>query len=87
MRTTLNIEDEALDKLKKYAEDRRISLGQAASDLINRGADATPRLKTKGGWALLESPKNAPPLTTEYVKQLQEELDQEDYRRAFAPRR
>jgi hypothetical protein len=34
MRTTLNIEDEALLVIKKYAEERAIPLGRAASDLV-----------------------------------------------------
>jgi hypothetical protein len=34
----VNIEDEALSVIRKYAEEREISLGQAASDLVHRGA-------------------------------------------------
>ena len=48
MRTTLNIEDEAVSLLKKYAQERDISLGQAASDLIHRGVESLPQFKTKG---------------------------------------
>ena len=87
MRTTLNIEDEALAKLKKYAEERRLSLGEAASTLIDRGIEATPKFKTKGGWAIFELPQGAPPLTTELVKQYEAQEYEEEYRRAMSPRR
>lgn len=87
MRTTLNIEDEALAKLKKYAEERRLSLGEAASDLIHRGAEAPPKFKTKGGWAIFDLPPGSPPITTELVKQYEEEEYEEEYRRAMSPRR
>ena len=87
MRTTLNIEDEALAKLKKYAEERHLSLGEAASALISLGSENLPALKTKRGWPILESPKGAPELTTELVKQYEEEFHEEEYRRAFSPRR
>lgn len=87
MRTTLNIEDEALAMLKQYAEERRLSLGEAASDLIRRGTEAAPKFKTKGGWAVFELPPGSPPLTTELVKQYEEEEWKEEYRRAMSPRR
>ena len=87
MRTTLYIEDEALAALRKYAEDRRLSLGQAASDLINRGAEAVPKFKKKNGWVIFDLPPGAPPLTTERVKQIQAEFDEEEYQRAMSPRR
>jgi hypothetical protein len=87
MRTTLNIEDEALATLRKYAEDRHLSLGQAASDLISRGAEAVPKFKKKNGWVILDLPPGQPPLTTERVKQIQEEFDEEEYQRAMSPRR
>ncbi len=37
MRTTLNIDEDALNAVRKYAEERHISLGEAATTLIARG--------------------------------------------------
>ena len=87
MRTTLNIEDEALAKLKKYAEERRLSLGEAASDLIRRGAEAAPKFKKKNGWVIFDLPPGAPPLTNERLDQWEKEDYEEEYKRAFPPRR
>ena len=87
MRTTLNIEDDALLVIKKYAEEREISLGQAASDLVHRGAESLPQFKMKNGWAILDIPPGRPPLKNETLDE-REKLDyEEEYRRAVSPRR
>jgi hypothetical protein len=87
MRTTLNIEDEAFEAIRKYAEERRVSLGRAASDLVNRGAETLPEFKMRNGWALLEPAPGTPPLTLEQIKQWQEDDYEEEYQRAISPRR
>ena len=87
MRTTLNIEDEALLVIRKYAEEREISLGQAASDLVHRGAESLPRYKTKNGWVVFEIPPGTPPLTNEMLDEWEKAEHEEEHRRAFSPRR
>jgi hypothetical protein len=86
MRTTLNIDDDALLVIKKYAGERDISLGQAASDLVHRGAESLPRFKTKNGWVVFDLPPGTPPLTNEMLDQWEEEDYAEEHRRAFSPR-
>lgn len=87
MRTTLNIEDEALTALKEYAAARDLSLGQAASDLICKAVDSLPVLKKRNGIPLLEAPPGAPPITLEAIEAAENEEYAEEYRRAMAPRR
>jgi hypothetical protein len=87
MRTTLNIDDDALSVIKKYAEEREISLGQAASDLVHRGAENLPQFKTKNGWVIFETPAGAPPLRKETLDEWENEDYREEQRRAFSPRR
>lgn len=87
MRTTLNIEDDALEVIKKYAGERDISLGQAASDLVHRGAESLPQFKTKNGWVIYDLPSDAPPLTSETLDAWEAADYDEEYRRAFSPRR
>ena len=87
MRTTLNIEEEALLVIKKYAEVREISLGQAASDLVHRGAESVPRFKMKNGWVIFELPPGTPPITNEMLDEWEQEEYGEEYRRALSPRR
>jgi len=87
MRTTLNIEDEAVAQLKKYAEERHLSLGQAASDLIQLGIQSIPVFKKRNGFALLELPPGSPEITSEMVAAIINEGYEEEYRRAMSPRR
>jgi hypothetical protein len=89
MRTTLNIEAEAVAQLKKYAEERDISLGQAASDLIQLGVQSIPvfKFKKRNGFALLELPPGTPPLTEELLAKWEEEEYEEEFKRAMSPRR
>ena len=87
MRTTLNIDDDALDAIKKYADERDISLGQAASDLVHRGAESLPQFKTKNGWVVYDLPSDAPALTSETLEEWETAEYDEEYRRAFSPRR
>ncbi len=87
VRTTLNIDDEALSVLKKYAGDRQISLGQAASDLVQRGALSLPQFETKNGWVVFDLPPGTPPLTNEMLDDWEKTDYEEEHRRAFSPRR
>ena len=87
MRTTLNIDDEALLMIKKYAEQRDISLGQAKSDLVQRGAESLPELKMKNGWVQFELPAGTPPLTNEMLDEWEQADYDEEFRRAFSSRR
>jgi hypothetical protein len=87
MRTTLNIEDDALQLVKKYAEERSISLGQAVSDLVHRGAESLPKFKTRNGWVIFNVPPGTPPLTNEMLEEWENADNEEEYRRAFSPRR
>ena len=87
MRTTLNIDEDALLVIKKYAEERDISLGQAASDLVHRGAENLPKFKIKNGWAILDISKGAPVLTNKILDAREMEDYEEEYRNAISPRR
>ncbi len=87
MRTTLNIDDEALAEVRRFAQERSISLGEAATRLICRGAVGLPEFKVKNGWALLASAPGIPPLTNETVKRIAEEDLDEHPRHAFPPGR
>lgn len=69
MRITLNIHDDALSVIRKYAEQRTISLGQAASDLVLRGAKSVTPFRTKNGWTLFDLSPSTPPLTSETLEE------------------
>jgi hypothetical protein len=87
MRTTLNIDPDALSVIRQYAEEREISLGQAASDLIHRGAENLPKFTMKHGWVVFEPPLATPHLTNEVLDEWENAEHEEEHRRAFSPRR
>jgi hypothetical protein len=73
MRTTINLEDVALEAAKAYAKARAIKLGQAISELIVRGSTGNiPLREAKGLW-VFDLPKNTPKITSAKVKQLLDE--------------
>lgn len=86
-RTALNIEDDALSAIRKYAETCGISLGRAASDLVRRGAESVPRFRTKNGWVVFDLPAGTPTLTDETLDEWEKAGHEEEHRRAFSPRR
>lgn len=83
----MNIEDGALSVIRKYAEERAISLGQAASDLVHRGAGSLPQFNMKNGWVVFDLPAGTPPLTGEMLDEWEKAEYEEEHRRAFSPRR
>ena len=87
MRTTLNIEDQALLVIKKYAEEREVSLGRAASDLVHRGAESLPEFKLKNGWVVFDLPPRTPPLTNDLIEEWEKDEHKKEHRRAFSSRR
>jgi hypothetical protein len=74
MRTTLNLEDDALLVAKRYASREKLSLGEAVSRLVRQGAQrpAAPaqRSALRGRFALL--PARDEIVTAEHVRELME---------------
>ena len=56
-----------------YARSRGVSLSKAISELIQRGTRPRARIKYVDGFPLLDLPKPKKPLTTERVKELEDE--------------
>jgi hypothetical protein len=73
MRTTITLDDETAEIATQYARGRGVSLSRAINDLVQQGARPRPRIKYVDGWPVLDLPKRDKPLTTERVKELEEE--------------
>ena len=73
--------------IKQYAGERAISLGQAASDLVHRGAGTLPRFEMKNGWVVFSLPQDAAPLTNEALEELEASDYEQEYTGALSPRR
>ncbi len=73
MRTTLNLDDDVLEVLKQYAENRSIALGKAASDLLRRGLAAPVQTQIVHGFNTVVLPEDSPKVTSETVQRLLED--------------
>ncbi len=75
MRTTLSIDDDVLAAAKEMAAIEKKSLGEVISSLARTALLPTPpRHRTRNGVPLLPVRKGASRVTSELVRQLQEEL-------------
>jgi len=73
VRTTLNLDDDVLESLKEYADNRSVALGKAASELMRRGLAAPVQMRMVNGFCTVVLPPGSPKITSEKVKQLLEE--------------
>jgi hypothetical protein len=69
----LHIDDDACKIVVRYAQLRKIRVGQAVSELILRGAKSEIPVKEMNGLLIFDPPKDIPKITTEQVKRLAEE--------------
>ncbi len=74
MRTTLSLDDDLVPQVKSYASNRDISVGKAVSELVRRGLTAPLQTRVKNGFHVVELPAGSPPVTTEQVRDLEEDL-------------
>lgn len=73
MRTTLAIADDAFAEIQAYARDRGVSLGEAASELVRRGARYQLGVKRINGLPVFDAPEEFPIITTARVRSLAED--------------
>ena len=70
MRTTLNLDDAALEVVKEYAESRSVPLGKAASELVLRGWTSPVQTRLVNGFYAVVLPEDSPSVSPEKVKAL-----------------
>jgi len=73
MRTTLNLDDDALEIVREYSQARSVALGKAASELVRRGASAPVRMQMVNGFCTVVLPTGGKKITSEDVKRLLED--------------
>jgi hypothetical protein len=74
MRTTLTLTDDALDLARKLARRKGVSLGEAVSELVRRGARLPVPTEERQGFTLVRLPPGSPRVTVAAVEELLEEL-------------
>ena len=73
MRTTITMDEDTAKIATQYARSRGVSLSKAISELIQRGTRTRARIKYVNGFPLLDLPRPKKPVTTEWVKTLEDE--------------
>jgi len=73
MRSTLNLDDDILQELKRYADSRSVALGRAASDLIRRGLSSPVQTQTINGIQVVVLPEGSPQIDSARVQSLLED--------------
>jgi hypothetical protein len=76
MRTTVDIRDDVMERIKAYAIARSISKGTAISDVLERGFNAEVPTKWENG-ILIFSPGPSGAVTAEHVMRLKDEMEGE----------
>lgn len=75
VRTTLSIDDELLELVKKYAQDRSLTVGDAVSELIRKAFRARTPTKTVNGLCVFDLPPDSPVISDERLLELEDEED------------
>jgi len=75
MRTTLNLDDDALRILREYSEERSLALGKAASELMRKGGASPTPTRLVNGFVVFEIPPGGPKIGSERVRELESELE------------
>ena len=75
MRTTLNLDDDALEILRQYSESRSVALGKAASELVRKGAASRTPTRVVNGVVVFDITPSGSKITSERVKELESELE------------
>jgi hypothetical protein len=75
MRTTLNLDDDVVEMVRRYSESRSVALGKAASELVRKGFTTPTPTRIVNGLVVFDLPPDSPRITSERVKRLLSEMD------------
>jgi hypothetical protein len=75
MRTTLNLDDDVMEMVRRYSEARSVALGKAASELIIKGFSTPTPTRIVNGIVVFDVSPDSPRITSERVKELESELE------------
>ena len=73
MRTTLTLEDDAIELARRLARRRRISLGEAVSELVRRGSEVPMPTTERQRFVVVRLPKGSARVEAAAVEDLLEE--------------
>jgi hypothetical protein len=73
VRTTIALDDDLFDLVRRQAKLRGLSLGKTVSDLVRRGLTAPTPSQDRGGLIVFQLPADSPTVTTEDVRRIDAE--------------
>ena len=73
-RTTLTLEDDAMEVARAHAARHRLTLGRAVSDLVRQGAERPLVTDERSGLRIVRLSRGSPEVTTALVDRLREDL-------------
>ena len=73
-RTTLTIEDDAMELAKSHATRHRVSLGQAVSEMVRQAAEQPLLTESRSGLYVAKLSRRSPRVTSALVENLREDL-------------
>jgi len=74
MRTTLTLDDDALELARQLARRKHVTLGRAVSELVRRAAARPLPTSERHGLILVRLPETSRPVSTAVVEDLLDEL-------------
>jgi hypothetical protein len=74
MRTTLSLDDDALELARQLARRKRMTLGRAVSELVRRAARSQLPTSERHGLTLVRLPEQSPRVSAAAVEDLLDEL-------------
>jgi hypothetical protein len=77
MRTTLDIRDDVLQRMKEYAAARSISNGTAATEIMERGLDAEVPTKWENGILIFAPGPGGERITVKRALAIKDEIENE----------
>ena len=75
MRTTLNLSEDALEKVKDFAAARALSLGEATSVLVMRGSKQRIQVRKDGHFFVFSPGADAETVTLEHALRVEDESE------------
>jgi hypothetical protein len=73
MRTTINLDDDVLHAVKRYAESRSVALSKAVTELVRRGLTVPTPRRVVNGLQVFDLPAGSPRVTSKRVRELENE--------------
>lgn len=78
---TINLDDDALKYVDQFAQERPISRGRAASELIRRGYNRPLVTHMVNGLHVVTVPPGSPKVTPEHIREVEEREEVERARK------